>query len=147
MLIEFIYVSTASESYTWADLEVLRHESSFRNKLEKITGMLLFDGQHFMQVLEGEEPKILALFNKIKKDKRHFAVEPLIHNPINKRHFETWSMGFISCNGNQNMANFDEMAKLKKKPLSFKLLTAFARHQILFDEPIGASQNHQNSVA
>ena len=60
MLVEFIYTSTATAPLQWTDLEVLRHECARRNQLEKITGMLLYDGNHFMQVLEGEEKKIFA---------------------------------------------------------------------------------------
>ena len=97
MLIEFIYTSTASEPFSWTELEILRHECERRNNIEKITGMLLYDGKHFMQVLEGQEKKVLALFEHIKSDPRHRNIEALIQNPIDKRNFGDWAMGLITC--------------------------------------------------
>lgn len=136
MLIEFIYISDATKEYTWAELDTLRKEAATRNKLEKITGMLLFDGRHFMQVLEGEELKVQALFNKIKKDARHCNVEPLIQNPINKRNFNSWAMGLITCDNDTQLQQFTEMGEGKKQPLSVKLLQSFARKEITIDERI-----------
>ena len=57
--------------------------------------MLLYDGSHFMQVLEGDETKVLALFEQIKADPRHKNVEALINNPLDKRNFNDWAMGLI----------------------------------------------------
>lgn len=136
MLIEFIYISDATKEFTWEDLDTLRKEAAARNKLEKITGMLLFDGRHFMQVLEGEELKIKALFNKIKKDTRHTNVEPLIQNPIDKRNFDSWAMGLITCDNETQLQHYTEMEEGKKQPLSVKLLQSFARKEITIDERI-----------
>lgn len=136
MLIEFIYISDATKEYTWPELDTLRKEASSRNKLEKITGVLLFDGLHFMQVLEGEEKKVLALFNKIKRDSRHKNVEPLIQNPIAKRNFSSWSMGLITCDQNDQIQDFTELSDGKKQPLSVKLLQSFSRKEITIDSHI-----------
>ncbi|CCQ11946.1 hypothetical protein PALB_28470 [Pseudoalteromonas luteoviolacea B = ATCC 29581] len=134
MLIEFIYTSNATESFSWTDLDILRHECEQRNKVEKITGMLLYDGKHFMQVLEGEENKILALFNRIKIDPRHTKVEAIIHNPLDKRNFSDWAMGLITCDEKTKLQTVTQLKGKRKKPLSYHLLHAFAHHEIEIDD-------------
>lgn len=134
MLIEFIYTSTASEAFSWTELEVLRHECEQRNKIEKITGMLLFDGKHFMQVLEGQEKKVLTLFELIKADPRHKNIEALIQNPIEKRNFGDWAMGLITCDEKTKLQTVTELRGKRKKPLSYQLLYAFAHNEIEIDD-------------
>tara|TARA_Y100001956_G_C4117804_1_gene185804 strand:+ start:1119 stop:1574 length:456 start_codon:yes stop_codon:yes gene_type:complete len=138
MLVEFIYTSTATAPLQWTELEVLRHECERRNQLEKITGMLLYDGKHFMQVLEGEEKKILALFNWIKSDPRHKNVEAIINNPIDKRNFTDWAMGLITCDEKTQLQTVTELKGKRKKPLSYELLYAFAHHEIEIDDMLDA---------
>ena len=113
MLIEFIYTSTASEAFAWTDLEILRHECECRNEVEQITGMLLYDGSHFMQVLEGDETKVLALFEQIKTDPRHKNVEDLINNPLGKRNFKDWAMGLITRDEKTQLQTVTELKNAK----------------------------------
>jgi hypothetical protein len=134
MLIEFIYTSTASEVFKWTDLEILRHECENRNEIEQITGMLLYDGSHFMQVLEGEEETVLALFEKIKADPRHKNVEALINNPLDERNFQYWAMGLITCDEKTQLQTVAKLKNKRTKPLSYELLYAFAHHEIEVDE-------------
>jgi hypothetical protein len=134
MLIEFIYTSTASEPFSWTELEILRHECERRNNIEKITGMLLYDGKHFMQVLEGQEKKVLALFELIKADPRHRNVEALIQNPIDKRNFGDWAMGLITCDKKTQLQTVTELRGKPIKPLSYELLYAFAHNEITIDD-------------
>ena len=134
MLIEFIYTSTASEPFSWTELEVLRHECEQRNHIEKITGMLLYDGKHFMQVLEGQEKKVLSLFELIKSDPRHNNIEALIHNPIDKRNFGDWAMGLITCDEKTQLQTVTELRGKTRKPLSYELLYAFAHNELTIDD-------------
>ncbi len=59
-----------------------------------ITGLLLFDGAHFVQVLEGERDDVIALMQKIEHDHRHFAVTRLHEGSVEARHFQTFSLGY-----------------------------------------------------
>lgn len=81
MLIEFIYTSYASEPFLSEQLTALQKQCQDHNNPNQITGMLLYDNQQFMQVLEGEQAVIEALFKKIKSDPRHQQVKALIHTP------------------------------------------------------------------
>ncbi len=70
-------------------------ESSIRhNKENDITGMLLYAGGNFLQVLEGESDCITETFQRISIDPRHHNIIEIINNPIPEREFSQWSMGF-----------------------------------------------------
>ena len=73
-------------------LETLRE----KNVKKGITGMLLYKGGNFMQFLEGEEHGVKTLFEKIKRDPRHKDIVPIMQDEIEKRIFESWSMGFAN---------------------------------------------------
>jgi hypothetical protein len=93
-LFHIVYTSTASKSFGRAELVELLKRSIQRNTRAGITGMLLYKDGGFMQVLEGEESVVVPLFSKICRDPRHHHVIPLIHEPIEQRHFPNSAMAF-----------------------------------------------------
>jgi hypothetical protein len=66
-----------------------------RNSEAGITGVLLFNAERFVQILEGPEDAVLKIFESIKRDPRHTAVTVLMTGRKPKRHFETWSMALV----------------------------------------------------
>jgi len=68
------------------------------NKQHDITGCLLYHQGIFVQYLEGEHDVVSALFERIKVDSRHYAVELLSNGNIYSREFDTWSMAYLSGN-------------------------------------------------
>jgi hypothetical protein len=72
-----------------------------KNKLLNITGLLLYTGDNFFQVLEGDVSAIHTIFNNIIKDNRHTDVTLIIEEPICKREFDQWSMGFYYISAEQ----------------------------------------------
>jgi len=52
----------------------------------------------FVQYLEGELEVVSSLFERIKVDARHYAVELLSNSNIYSREFDTWSMAYLSGN-------------------------------------------------
>jgi hypothetical protein len=93
-LIHLIYTSSAATPL--ADLELDRIlESSLRhNTQQHLTGMLLYAGGNFMQILEGEEAAVDETYNRITNDPRHTGILLINHQPIMQREFFKWSMGF-----------------------------------------------------
>ena len=69
------------------------------NKTQDITGALLVSGDWFVQVLEGDETAVRALFAKIEKDPRHDRVAPLETTPVEHRVFSRWAMARVSEDG------------------------------------------------
>lgn len=91
---QIVYTSTASVSFSRVELMALLKGSFERNTRAGITGLLLYQDGSFMQVLEGEEPVVKALFAKICRDPRHHSIIPLIREQIEERNFPGSAMAF-----------------------------------------------------
>ena len=100
MLYSLLYSSAETSTPTRQQLRELLAQSREFNAAHDITGLLLYYKHSFMQLLEGEKDVIVALFeNKIFFDERHCAVTKYFEEPIEKRDFATWSMGFKLVDG------------------------------------------------
>jgi hypothetical protein len=91
------------------------------NAENDITGCLLFHNNHFTQLLEGEENKITALYNRIADDKRHHGVALIKKEEINGRIFKEWSMAFhdYGLNGSSANLKLGQVDAILKKSRAF----------------------------
>lgn len=92
MLFTWVYMSRALKPYDVAELDVMCGQFAARNKENDITGVLMKVGDHFVQVLEGEEQTLLTLVAKLLKDERHGDFHTLHRGAITQRRFPKWSM-------------------------------------------------------
>ena len=65
-----------------------------KNARHNFTGVLLYSGGTFIQVLEGDEDEIDNIFDIIEQDKRHKNVLKLMEEIVTERTFPDWTMGF-----------------------------------------------------
>lgn len=65
------------------------------NKSRHISGALLLDGEHYVQVLEGDEARVLELYEHISQDERHDSVVLLESGTVDERVFSRWSMARV----------------------------------------------------
>lgn len=93
-LIQLVYISVATQQHDDRSLANMMQSASADNKKVGITGMLLYCDGFFMQVLEGEEAMVDAVFMRISQDLRHKDVMTILREPIDQRSFSGWSMGF-----------------------------------------------------
>lgn len=94
-LVHLIYASVAVQRFDSSQLIELLQQSRIRNAQRGITGMLLHTEGNFFQVLEGPREQVHNLYRKITQDTRHSQMTLIIDEPISKRTFECWSMGFV----------------------------------------------------
>ncbi|MGL4495283.1 MAG: BLUF domain-containing protein, partial [Beijerinckiaceae bacterium] len=66
-----------------------------RNARHAITGVLLFNGKHFIQAIEGDDIDIDYLMSLILSDPRHHHVSVLSEETIAAREFSDWSMQLV----------------------------------------------------
>lgn len=92
-MFRLLYVSTARQAFTPADLDQILSVSRRNNEKAGVTGLLIVGGKRVLQVLEGPELAVRATFARIGKDPRHFAVVQLASGPITERAFPGWAMG------------------------------------------------------
>lgn len=62
------------------------------NAKRDVTGMLLFSGNHFAQILEGSTDALIELYSHIRADSRHHDVFTLSFEPVEQREFGDWAM-------------------------------------------------------
>lgn len=93
-LIHLAYSSAATRPFSQDDLLDLLTKARRNNVQLGVTGMLLYAEGSFFQVLEGRPEAVDALFDTIKRDKRHTKVTLVIREPIARRWFGDWTMGY-----------------------------------------------------
>jgi len=89
-----VYISSATQEFSHEDLVELLAVSRRNNQASQITGMLLYSGGNFIQVLEGERSAVELVYARIAVDLRHRSVMRLLEQNIESRQFANWSMGF-----------------------------------------------------
>jgi hypothetical protein len=102
-----IYVSTAVDKLSKESFSSLAIQSSLRNHLLGVTGLLLYSDGNFMQCLEGPKAAIDSLMRSITSDSRHFGLVVLCYDEIQIREFPDWDMAIRSPDaGLMTLANF-----------------------------------------
>ena len=87
-----VYFSSSISLFQEADLASLLQQSRDYNALQGISGILLINQGRIIQVLEGKQEIIEALYKRIEQDRRHTDVIKVVDVPIEKRSFVGWSM-------------------------------------------------------
>lgn len=94
-LVQCIYCSAAKGgAITPVELSTILETARRNNARLEVSGMLLYDDGAFFQILEGERDVVESLFNKISTDPRHGRITKIVVEPIEKRSFAEWTMGY-----------------------------------------------------
>lgn len=101
-LYQVLYVSTICAEQPLTVVAAIAHHARAANAQRGIGAMLVFDGVHFCQLLEGDQRSVLSLTERICSDTRHQNVEVLQHGPADKRRFEGFELAFT--NGEDDMS-------------------------------------------
>lgn len=95
-LIQVIYVSTGRGEPGEEELARILTVARERNARLGVTGMLLYSDRTFFQVLEGEAAVVDELMSRIAGDERHSDIVTITREPIARRSFADWTMGFAA---------------------------------------------------
>lgn len=89
-----VYASSASWRMEEAELQDILQKARNHNSRVDISGLLLYAEGNFLQILEGDEDQVNALYDKIEKDRRHTGMIRLMTLRSDERNFPDWSMGY-----------------------------------------------------
>ncbi|WP_395623784.1 BLUF domain-containing protein [Sphingomonas daechungensis] len=89
------YTSLARADLPQAELETIQELSRAQNRAADITGLLVFNGTHFLQVVEGPERAIQGLIDRLRQDPRHSGFEIRDQRKVVSRSFPDWQMELI----------------------------------------------------
>ena len=57
---------------------------------------MIYHRREFMQLLEGEQASVHALYDRIDSDPRHQQLRKIWDGPIRERGFSDWGMAFVA---------------------------------------------------
>ena len=89
------YTSLARLDLQSSDLEDIHRTARDQNVLDGITGILIFNGTHFLQIIEGSSEAIEDLIERLRKDTRHTGFEIRDRRKVDERSFPQWSMELV----------------------------------------------------
>ena len=97
-----------------ADIRALYERSRHHNEQAGITGMLMFTGGCFAQLIEGPAPALEALMARIESDRRHAQVRRLLDRPVPERRFGAWHMELFETPGADDLVS--ELLRAQEPP-------------------------------
>ncbi len=89
------YTSWARAGIQSDEVDAILSAARINNPLDGITGVLIFNGTAFMQILEGSETAIDGLTSRLVSDPRHSNMSIRDRRLIEARSFPDWSMAFL----------------------------------------------------
>ncbi|HEX8526889.1 BLUF domain-containing protein [Allosphingosinicella sp.] len=103
------YTSRARLDLGDEDLAAIHQTARHLNALDGISGLLLFDGSRFLQIVEGAEDAVDNLVERLRMDSRHSAFEVRDERQVERRSFPDWSMELVRvsagyCNARDELA-------------------------------------------
>jgi len=97
-LFNFVYCSQVREGVGGADVDRIIATSQRRNRVQRITGILVFGSGVFFQWIEGPKAEVMSLVKLIETDLRHEMMVTLsTDEEIRERIFPTWDMELVGA--------------------------------------------------
>lgn len=94
-----IYVSKMLYQFSQSQIMKLAELAAQKNQSNGITGYLWFDGDYFLQYVEGDNNDVDRLMVSINQDKRHRVMSSLSTNELSERKFPNWRMKLFEADG------------------------------------------------
>ncbi|BDW80947.1 hypothetical protein MACH24_03850 [Erythrobacter sp. Dej080120_24] len=91
MLSQYLYISTAP-SLSRDEVDAILATSARNNPARGVTGLLLYNGRNFLQLLEGDKAELDSLMARISTDPRHSGVSILHSGEVAERTCPKWAM-------------------------------------------------------
>lgn len=108
MLTTIIYRSHLRDDVPVKALESMVADANIKNNRADVTGILLFNGTHFFQLLEGPEENVKAIYHAICADNRHYNVVELLCDYSPSRRFGMRGMELFDRSGRQKRVRGSE---------------------------------------
>lgn len=87
-----MYVSQGFHGLSGQEVEAIASNAAKRNAKHNVTGMLAYNSQSFMQLLEGESEDVRSIMQIIEEDDRHCAITYIRQDERESRECPDWSM-------------------------------------------------------
>lgn len=123
MLTTIIYRSHAHRNISRTSIMEMIELANVHNINSDVTGILVFNGVHFLQLLEGPQARVNEIYSRICRDARHFNIVELLNDVAPFRRF-----------GNVGMELIDIDLYSHEDCLSAILNRGTTKHQLLYND-------------
>jgi len=120
MLARLIYASEVATPLGPDDLTQMLRQARMRNAVRGITGLLVFDSKHFLQVIEGSPDAVNRLYARLVTDPRHARPTLLSYAQVEIRRFSQWQMGFVAADAQHRELYGRLTASMRFDPLAMR---------------------------
>jgi hypothetical protein len=94
-IISILYISESTKHFDISfDIDKILNKANNFNKNNNISGMLIYKGGLFIQLLEGEKSCLELLMSRIKEDSRHDKLRIIYEETTQERLFSNWTMAY-----------------------------------------------------
>lgn len=124
VLYQIGYTSRSISNGTNDDLGALCKKSTDHNQAIGVTGLLVYDGVRFMQVIEGDEVAVRHLMEIIASDVRHDKIVYMIKEATDERAFKRWGLACIGLQNNMSASHL--LADVKQQVSDVKKVNVMA---------------------
>lgn len=94
MLRQYVYISTAG-GISDEDIRSILESCQRNNRERNVTGLLLYNGRNFLQLLEGDVEDLSWVMRRIEADPRHNGVSIIDDIAVEARACPDWLMRHI----------------------------------------------------
>lgn len=106
------YTSLAALDLDEEQLRAIHGAARDLNGIDGISGLLLFNGTHFLQWIEGPPEAIDELVERLRHDPRHSGFEVRDERFTNERMFGDWTMKLVQVRSDFELAQADVAPQL-----------------------------------
>ena len=92
---QYVYISTA-EALSGDDVAEILEVCQRNNAAREVTGLLLYNGRNFLQLLEGDDEALAWIMQRIERDSRHHGISRLYDETAEHRACPGWLMRRIA---------------------------------------------------
>ena len=132
-----------------AEVANILRASRANNPKAGLTGVLLFNGTTFLQVLEGPIAEIERLHETIARDRRHEEITLIDLVSIEVRDYDAWSMAFLDGTDVRHHTLRRFLAKQSGPDAAWlgSTLSSAMQALLLHDAPIPTSSRHSVALS
>ena len=127
-MFSLLYVSTAAVALDPPAVSALAERAAAFNRPLGVTGLLVWNGTNFMQLLEGTEQSVRLVMDRIHTDPRHRDIVFLRSGAREVRECPDWSMRemHVPLTGAGSATAFTQTLPARMEPDTLLLFTSFA---------------------
>ena len=94
MLKRMAWSSVPSPTFSPASFGKIIAPARTNNESNHVSGMLVYTGAHFLEIVEGDERDLDALWARVESDGRHDGLQRHAYEPCDGRWFAGWKVGY-----------------------------------------------------